>query len=133
MPVVRIADLAKAMIDELAPRYAKDPEEIKIVEIGTKAGEKLYEELMSLEETRRAVELKTYFSVLPAFRGIYQNIDYSYEDILTADVNNPYVSENESALSIQEIKEFLRDNDLLVYPAGQIDERYWPGDKEERQ
>ena len=74
MPVVRIIDLAEVMINELAPEYGYKPEEIEIKEIGVKPGEKLYEELMSHEETRRAVELDHYFSVLPAFMGLYKDI-----------------------------------------------------------
>ncbi|HKJ87815.1 MAG TPA: SDR family NAD(P)-dependent oxidoreductase, partial [Gammaproteobacteria bacterium] len=41
MPVVRIADLARVMIDELASGYGHDPESLSITEIGTKPGEKL--------------------------------------------------------------------------------------------
>jgi len=43
MPVVRIADLARTMTEELAPRYGYAPEDIKITEIGPKPGERLYE------------------------------------------------------------------------------------------
>ena len=39
------------MIRELAPMYGQNPEEIDIKVIGVKAGEKMYEELMSHEET----------------------------------------------------------------------------------
>lgn len=131
MPVVRIKDLAQAMIEELAPLYGKKPYEIKITEIGTKPGEKLYEELMSLEETRRAVELEQYFSVLPAFRGIYHDIDYDYDDVVTDLVTNPYVSEEVAPLTVEEIKEFLYRNSLLNEPSESSGKRYWPGDKEE--
>jgi len=132
MPVVRIEDLAKAMIEELAPLYGKTSSDIKITEIGTKPGEKLYEELMSLEETRRAIELEQFFGVLPAFRGIYQDIDYSYPTTVNATVANPYISAEEQPLTVQEIKTFLKDNDLLGQPDDQTDKRYWPGDKEEK-
>jgi len=130
MPVVRIEDLAKAMIYELAEKYGNKPEEIEVVEIGTKPGEKLYEELMSPEETRRTIELEQYFSVLPAFRGIYQDIDYSYDTIINRDVMNPYVSEEEKQLSVREIVQFLNENNLLGRPNETADKRYWPGDKE---
>ena len=130
MPVIRIADLALAMIEELAPLYGYAPEAIEISEIGSKPGEKLYEELMSEEETRRALELEHYFSVLPAFRGIYHNIPYNYMGIVSASVNNPYISASETALSVQEIKVFLRDKKLLTTPTESTSQRYWPGDKE---
>lgn len=130
MPVIRIQDLAQAMIEELAPRYGYAPEDIAISIIGSKPGEKLYEELMSDEETRRAVELAHYFSVLPAFRGLYQDISYGYESLMSETVTKPYVSATEPARSVEEIKGILYDYGLLEQPAESMDERYWPGDKE---
>ena len=132
MPVVRIEDLAYAMIQELAPIYGRDPSSIKVVEIGTKAGEKLYEELMSEEEIRRTVELENYFSVLPAFRGIYHDIEYNYSDIISTEVNNPYVSEHETPLTRDAIRLFLLTHGLLQQPSETSALRYWPGDKEEK-
>jgi FlaA1/EpsC-like NDP-sugar epimerase len=131
MPVVRVEDLAKAMIAELAPRYGYAPENIQLTEIGTKPGEKLYEELMSQEETRRALELKKYFSILPAFRGIYNNINYEYADLVNTLVANPYVSAEEKPLSMGRIRELLKEYGLLGAPKENVDKRYWPGDKEE--
>ena len=61
MPIIRIEDLAKAMIKILSQKYGYKAHQIKIKEIGIKPGEKLYEELMSGEEVRRTVELKNYF------------------------------------------------------------------------
>lgn len=132
MPVIRIQDLAIAMVEELAPHYDKQAADIEIVEIGTKPGEKLYEELMSDEETRRAVEMENYFSVMPAFRGIYNDIPYDYPGIVNQTVNNPYISANETPLSVAEIKHFLRDKGLLNPPVDTTSQRYWPGDKEEK-
>lgn len=114
MPAVRIEDLAMAMIEELAPRYGKTTDQVEVVEIGAKPGEKLYEELMNDEETRRTIELESYFSVLPAFRGVSLNIDYSYPQAISTKIDNPYVSEKEVPLTKEEIKQFLRANNLLV-------------------
>lgn len=113
MPVVRIEDLAVAMIDELAGRYGRKPEDIEIVEIGVKPGEKLYEELMNTEETRRTIELEKYFSVLPAFRSSHQDIEYIYSSALSEAVTRPYISELEPQLSVDEVKDFLVNAEIL--------------------
>ena len=121
-----------AMIQKLAPRYGYGPDDIKIDVIGLKPGEKLYEELMSDEEMRRSLELSRYFAVLPAFRGVYHDIDYSFSDIQSDQVSNPYVSAWEASLSVEEIVKLLEDNNLLDQPGEPSGDRYWPGDKEER-
>lgn len=128
MPVIRIKDLAIAMIEELAPVYGHDPKGISIVNIGAKPGEKLYEELMSEEETTRTIELKKYFSIIPAFRSIYHDISYLYEGIISNNVDKAYNSTNESPMDIEELKLFLKTNDLLDVgrPAEHPDQRYWP-------
>jgi len=129
MPVIRIKDLADVMIRELAPLYEYSPENIQIKIIGTKPGEKMYEELMNQEETRRALELKRYFVVQPAFNCRYREINYKYADIERNIVVNPYNSNNEKPLSKHQLAIFLKENNLLEedstafqHPA----ERHWP-------
>lgn len=131
MPVIQIKDLAEVMIQELAAVYGYLPENIAIEVIGSKPGEKLYEELMSDEETRRSVELREYFSVLPAFRGMYKDIDYDYSEVLSKVVTNPYNSSEEPVLSKEELRVFLLENKLLHDESTKTsyDQRYWPGDK----
>lgn len=134
MPIIRIKDLAEVMIQELAGKYGYSPDEITIETIGSKPGEKLYEELMSHEETRRSVELPNYFSVLPAFRGIYQEIDYSYPDVVSETVTNPYISADETCLTQDQLRDFLLSNRLLDEKESKDTpaQRYWPGEKEEQ-
>ena len=131
MPVVRIYDLAKVMVEELAKNYSYIPSDIAITEIGAKPGEKFYEELMSPEEVRRAVELKHYFSVLPAFGGIYRDINYEYPNLVDKIVNNPYVSSKERPLTVKALRQLLKEYKLLGIPKEKISVRYWPDDKEE--
>ena len=131
MPVIRISDLAEVMIEELAPVFGFMPEDIEIITIGSKPGEKIYEELMSEEETRRSLELPHYFCVLPAFRDIYKTIQYDYENILSTNVTNPYISRDEQPLNKEELKIFLYENNLLQLESDdtqQQHKRYWPGD-----
>lgn len=113
MPVVRIADLAYVMRETLAPCYGYEPEQIEIKVIGPKAGEKLYEELMNDEETRRTVELERYFVVLPAFRASNCTIDYTYPGTLAERVDRPYNSAVEAWMGREELRAYLLSNQLL--------------------
>jgi len=131
MPVVRIQDLAEVMIEMLGPLYGHPYNDIQLDVIGTQPGEKLYEELMSQEEMRRAVELSNYFSVLPAFRGIYRNIVYDYEGVLSKRITNPYNSANEAPMSKSKLTAFLEEKKLLTpgrFPTDLPSIRYWPGE-----
>ena len=114
MNVVRILDLARAMIDELAPRYGYAAQDIKIQVIGSKPGEKLYEELMNDEETRRTVELPGYFAVLPAFKSVYEEIQYIYPGMSGVGISAPYNSSVIPPMSEADVRAYLRDNHLLV-------------------
>jgi FlaA1/EpsC-like NDP-sugar epimerase len=113
MPVIWIKDLASIMIKELAGIYGYTPEKIKIKIIGPSPGEKMFEELMNTEETRRAWELDRYFVVLPAFQGSQRNTPYRYSDLVTKTVTNPYQSNIEPALDKKELAVFLKNNHLL--------------------
>lgn len=113
MPVIRIADLAVVMIEELAGRFGHDPGTVKIVYVGSKPGEKLFEELLSTEETRRAIELDRYFSITPAFRGIYREIEYRYDTRLDRTVEQPYVSDLGPFLGRAALRELLHRHRLL--------------------
>ena len=113
MPVARIEHLARAMIDLLATRHGYKPENIEIETIGVKPGEKLYEELMNEEEIRRTVELRRYFVVLPAFKAVYEDIDYRYPDIVAERVATPYNSSTETAMSPEALRAYLLSHRLV--------------------
>ena len=70
MPVVRIADLASVMIEELAAVHGFEPGQMQTRVIGVKAGEKMYEELLNEEEVRRTLELERYYVVKPALATV---------------------------------------------------------------
>lgn len=113
MPVVKIPDLAGAMIELLAPKYGYSPSDISIVEIGAKPGEKLYEELMNEEEVHRSMELKDMFVITPAFRSIYESITYLYPDIVPEKVQRSYVSASEEPMGKEAIKRYLIENKII--------------------
>lgn len=108
MPVVRILDLARAMIEELAPSHGYRLSDISIEIIGTKAGEKLYEELMNEEEVRRSIELPDYFVIAPALRSINREIDYVYPGMCSnAKPQAPYNSSTAGPMSYDEVRQYL--------------------------
>jgi FlaA1/EpsC-like NDP-sugar epimerase len=121
------------MIEELAPVYGYSPEDIHIELIGSQPGEKLYEELMSQDEASRSIELESYFSVLPAFRGIYQKINYDYPGQIADRVPKRYVSSDVTPLTRSKLRKFMYENNLLSSEshAEQPDQRYFPGEKDE--
>lgn len=113
MPVIRIQDLAEVMIRELSPAYGHRPEDIAIAIVGARPGEKLYEELINHEETRRSWELERYFVVLPAFGDVYGDIIYDYPEVRSKEVSAAYHSGNVTPLSQSQLAEFLKTNSIL--------------------
>jgi len=103
MKTIRITDLADVMIDELALN------EIKIEIIGNKVGEKLYEELMTEEEAKRALEIEDMFIVLPSHLN---SLSPSVSD-LKAEVK-AYTSKEAKHLTKEEIKNLLYKENLIM-------------------
>ena len=115
MPVIRIIDLAEVMIELLAPRFNHAPEDIKIEHIGAKAGEKMYEELLNSEEILRSKELENHFVTLPAFRFMFENVDYYYPGEISDHVDRPYISSGEPLMSKEKLKAYLVDHKVFEH------------------
>jgi FlaA1/EpsC-like NDP-sugar epimerase len=113
MPIVDIETLAEGMVELLAPEHGYEPDDIDITVIGSKAGEKLYEELINDEETRRTVELPKYFAVIPAFKSVYNDIEYTYPNMNGVGVEKTYTSHQGEAMTKAELKEYLVDHKLI--------------------
>jgi len=113
MPAIRIKDLAEVMVEELAPAYSQNVKDIEIRVIGHQPGEKLYEELLNMEETRRSWELERYFVVLPAFREIYRDIAFEYSNMTSREVTSAYHSGTETPLTKAQLVKFLKEKNLL--------------------
>jgi FlaA1/EpsC-like NDP-sugar epimerase len=67
MPVIKIGDLADAMIEKYG--YAEK------VQIGKKPGEKMYEEIMTEEEASRAYKRPGMYIIYPPIKAINYNIN----------------------------------------------------------
>lgn len=115
MQVIRIVDLARVMIDMFAPMFGYDPDAIEVKIVGSRPGEKLYEELMTGEEASRAIELEDLFSILPAFSPLYKDIEYNYSGKVSERVKDAYDSETQPALTLDELRAYLQENDVTKY------------------
>ncbi len=113
MPVIRIEDLALAMVDELAAKAGHDPASIEIRVTGHRPGEKLYEELVNEEEVRRTLELENHFVVLPALQSVYGETIHEYAGQVPARASAAYNSSVQAPMSREVLRSYLRDNGLL--------------------
>ncbi|MGE5403935.1 MAG: UDP-N-acetylglucosamine 4,6-dehydratase family protein [Candidatus Saccharibacteria bacterium] len=99
MPVIKIGDLARGVI-ELSGANT----DTKV--IGLRPGEKMYEELLTEEESNRALETEDMFVVLP-FHGDCNEWSAHYSYAKRAAIGT-YTSEGQAVMSYEELKEILR-------------------------
>lgn len=106
MPVIRLKDLAEVIIEDMCKKNNIDPEKIEIKKIGLRPGEKMYEELMSEDESTKAVELNDMYVIMPPFENSY------YINARKAVIGN-YNSQKEKTLTKSQIRELLVREKLI--------------------
>ena len=114
MPALSIKDLAEVLVDNVAPLYERDPKDIPIEEIGSRPGEKLWEELSTEEESRRLLEGDEYLVVLPGLEK--QDLEAAkteYGDLALTPSTMVYHSEHQEKMSHDEILTFLLQPGVL--------------------
>ncbi len=109
MPVVRIGDLAAALMEMLGEHKDFSAPPINI--IGPRAGEKLYEEIVTEEESSRTVDIGSYFVVMPQIGERDCHIEGA-KPIATG----AYTSLSDAPLRVEEIKSLLKSEDILNNP-----------------
>ena len=112
MPALRIGDLSEATVEELASKYGRDPDGIEMKTIGKRAGEKLYEELMTEDEATNAYEDGEMFVVLPQNFEITSKPSYKLPDNFKKTHVKEYSSKDVKLLTKEEIKSLLNDLNL---------------------
>ena len=112
MDAIRITDLAEVMIEELTQKYGYSPGDMKIELIGNKLGEKLYEELMTEDEARRALENEDMFILLPEQEELSCIDKSAYLPASEAEVK-AYISYDKKHLSKAELREILYQENLV--------------------
>jgi FlaA1/EpsC-like NDP-sugar epimerase len=112
MPALRIVDLAETMIEELAPKYGHDPNDIEIKIIGRRAGEKLYEELMTEDEAENAYEDEEMLVVMSQRIDIISKLPYKLQDNFKKTQKRVYSSKSVKLLTREELKLLLNKLNL---------------------
>jgi UDP-N-acetylglucosamine 4,6-dehydratase len=112
MPTVNISNLAEVLIEELAPRYNHRAEDVDIEMIGSKPGEKMYEELMTEDEASRSLEREDMFIITPMIMDVLSKYNGSAYDA-TPIHSKDYVSKDVVPLTKDEIRTLLKRDALI--------------------
>ena len=108
MPVARLADLISATIDVVAPTHGLEPAAIRREPIEPRAGEKAYEELMTEDESTRAVDIGDMFAVLPSIE-IAPEVRSAYADLPSAPVG-AYRSDGVEPLDLDGVRRLVAES-----------------------
>lgn len=106
MPILKITELAQCLIDSYEGA-ADERYQGQMNEVGVRPGEKLYEELMTLEESERAVENAQMY-IIPSTFDLQEP---SYEGFSKAPYRE-YSSQTAHQLSVQDIRSLIEENGL---------------------
>lgn len=107
MKAMKIIDLAEVLVEELAPRYGKDPRKIKYQVIGRRPGEKEHEPLLTKEES-------VYLSEQEGMYVIHNPVHLQYGVKLPINKKRyNYHSETARHLSKKEIRRMLYDKKII--------------------
>lgn len=108
MPVIHLNDLVEVVIEQVCHQLDIAEESVIIEEIGLRPGEKMYEELMTIDEAKEAWELSDMFIIPNAFL----EQDFHYPDAKKAVIKS-YSSHTTDPISLQEVKKLLIENQLI--------------------
>ncbi|MDD3223519.1 MAG: polysaccharide biosynthesis protein [Clostridium sp.] len=111
MPVILLEDLAQVVIEETCSKYHIDMVKIKLKIIGLRAGEKMYEELMTEEESQYAYDLDNMFAVTPVSfdRNKYEKLYSNNKQIKI----RSYTSKDQVTLDKEELRNLIRKQNLI--------------------
>lgn len=107
MPVIRLSDLVEVMKEEISKKYQIPINTFQVKEIGLRPGEKLYEELMTYEESLHAYEYPDMYVIPPNSRI---NMEETNAKKATP---GTYQSKDQPPLEKEELRKILIQENLL--------------------
>ena len=107
MPVVKIGDLVDVVIDNYSQKYGYKKDDIKRIIIGSRPGEKKYEELLTESEAKKVFEIKDMLIIPPQIE--FPDMKYELSDYPNAQINtyHKYTSKDIQPLSKEDINTLL--------------------------
>jgi len=106
MPTIKLIDLVDVVIERICREENINPKDIMKEVIGLRAGEKMYEELMTEEESQRAFELDEMYVIKPEL-FLSQDLEKAEQQDAMINVIS---SMSETVLTKSEIHTFLDEN-----------------------
>ena len=110
MPVIRLSDLAEVIVEDYCKKMRIKKEHIKIDKIGLRAGERKFEELMTLEESEFAYDMGEMYTVIPM--EYKEELSKYYENLPKAQTGS-YNSNEIEVLAKEDVKSLLKQEGLL--------------------
>lgn len=111
MPVLKLKDLAEVVVEETCKKFSLSINDIGYETIGLRAGERMYEELMTAEEAVHAHDLQDMYAVLPTTFAM-QVYEKSYAKYKHAEAKI-YASYTQEPISKEEIRELILKEKLI--------------------
>ncbi len=105
MPVIRLGDLADILIGETCKEHDMKMDEINVEVMGLRPGEKMYEELMTYDESREAWELKDMYIIPGTEKVRYNNAKKCN--------HGTYSSMNQAPLNVNELRKLLKEEEVI--------------------
>lgn len=108
MPIINLKDLAEVVIEEVCKKHGIDTSKVSITETGLRPGEKMYEELMTFEESKYAIEFNDMFAVPP----IYNHEEHDYNEGRKAK-SKSYSSHDVSPITKEQLRKLILEQTSL--------------------
>ncbi|WP_339227466.1 SDR family NAD(P)-dependent oxidoreductase [Oceanobacillus sp. FSL K6-2867] len=105
MPVIKLGDLANILIEETCKKNGMKTDDIHVEVIGLRPGEKMYEELMTYDESSEAWELKDMY-IIPGTE------DVRYHNAKKCN-HGTYSSMKQPPINVNALRELLKEEKLI--------------------
>jgi len=113
MPVVRLRDLVDVVVEETCRKYGVPVGEVRREEIGLRFGEKMFEELMTVEESKFGFELPEMYAICQAYFAFWGKKGISPLAGLPAAEVRSYSSQDQEPIDKEAVRQIILAEKLI--------------------